>query len=77
MCHSIFKMPSFYAHALNGLFLLIAVILVIINMNELKRLKPSKKIMLVLLFSLGFGIHSLTHLGLEKVYDFNPLNVSV
>jgi hypothetical protein len=74
MCHPIFKMPSFYAHALNGLFLLIAILLVIMNRNELKRLKPSKMIIIVLLFSLGFGIHSLTHLGLEKVYGFNPIN---
>jgi hypothetical protein len=67
-------MPSFYAHALNGLFLLIAILLVIMNRSELKRLKPSKMIIIVLLFSLGFGIHSLTHLGLEKVYGFNPIN---
>ena len=67
-------MPSFYAHVLNGLFLLFAIILVIMNMTELKRLKPSKMIVIVLLFSLVFGIHSLTHLGLEKVYGFNPIN---
>lgn len=73
MCHPIFKIPSFYAHALNGLFLLFAIVLVIINFNEIKKLKPSKMIMLILFFSLAFGIHSLTHLGLEKVYDFNPL----
>lgn len=66
-------MPSFYAHALNGLFLLLAVVLVIVNMAEIKRLKVSKIIMIVLLFSLGFGIHSLTHLGLERAYGFNPL----
>ena len=73
MCHPIFKMPSFYAHVLNGLFLLFAIILVIMNMSELKRLKTSKMIYLLLLFSLGFGIHSLSHLGLERVYGFNPI----
>lgn len=72
MCHPIFKMPSFYAHSLNGLFLLFAIVLVISNFNEIKKLKPSKMIMLVLFFSIGFGIHSLTHLGLERVYGFNP-----
>jgi hypothetical protein len=74
MCHPIFKMPSFYAHVLNGLFLLIAIILVVMNMNELKRLKLSKLIHLVVLFSIGFGVHSLSHLGLERVYGFNPIN---
>jgi len=74
MCHPIFKTPSFYAHVLNGLFLLVAILLVIMNMNEIKRLKPSKMIVIVLLFSLVFGIHSLTHLGLENVYGFNPIN---
>jgi len=74
MCHPLFKMPSFYAHILNGLFLLFAVILVVMNMNELKRLKLSKMIYLILLFSIGFGVHSLSHLGLEKVYGFNPIS---
>ena len=38
MCRPIFKMPSFYSHALNGIFLLFAIVLVIINFNEIKKL---------------------------------------
>ena len=73
MCHPVFKMPSFYAHALNGMLLLVAILLVLFNFNEIKKLKPTKMIMLVLFFSIGFGIHSLTHLGLERSYGFNLL----
>ena len=73
MCHPIFKMPSFYAHALNGILILFAFLLVLLNMNELKKLKSSKILIIILLFSIGVGIHSLTHLGLERAYGFNPL----
>lgn len=70
MCY---KTPSFYAHVLNGIFLLVAVILLIVHFKEIKRLQPYIMIKLALFFSLAFGVHSLTHLGLEKVYGFNPL----
>lgn len=68
-----YKTPSFYAHALNGLFILFAVILAIVHFKELKRLQSYYMIKLFIFFSLAFGVHSLTHLGMEKGYDFNPL----
>ena len=65
--------PSIYAHALNGILLLIAVIILFRNWNKMMRLKPDKMIEMVLFFSLVIGVHSISHLGLETVYGLNPL----
>ena len=70
---NIFILPSFYAHALNGLLLLLAAILLYRNFAEIKRLEPYKRITLTLLFSLVIGIHGLSHLGLESVYGYTPI----
>lgn len=72
--YNIYNTPSFYAHIINGLFLLIAFILLFKYFSQIKRLEPYKIIILVLIFSLAVGIHSLSHLGLETIYNYNPLN---
>jgi hypothetical protein len=65
--------PSFYAHILNGLFLFFALILALNHLTALKQLDIYKKIIILLLFSVVFGIHSISHVGLEAVYNYNPL----
>jgi len=70
---TIYIVPSFYAHVINGILMLIAIILLYRNYSSVKRLEPYKQIMLVLLFSMAIGIHGLTHLGLETVYGYNPM----
>ena len=67
--------PSLYAHIITGLLLLIAVILFSINFSKIIRLEPYKLIVLCLLFSSVIGIHGISHLGLEKVYGYNPLKI--
>ena len=71
--YTIYLAPSFYAHVINGLFLLIAFILLFKNLPKLVNLEPYKKIILVLVFSISIGIHGLSHLGLETNYNYNPL----
>ena len=71
--NSIFIIPSFYAHVLNGFFMLLAMIISYRNFAEIKKLDSYKRIVLTLLFSITVGIHGLSHLGLENVYNFNPL----
>ena len=66
--------PSFYAHVLNALFLLLAAFILYKHFSVIKRLEPFKLLTLTLLVSVAVGIHGLTHLGLESVYGFNPLN---
>jgi hypothetical protein len=65
--------PSFYSHVLNGILILIIIIMIIQNYSTLNKLDIYKKVKLLILFSILIGIHSLSHLGLESVYQWNPL----
>lgn len=67
--------PSIYAHVLNAVLLLVAVVILITNYLQIKKLGAYEKITLSLLFSGVVGIHGLSHLGLEGVYGYNPLNM--
>jgi len=71
--NNIYLVPSFYAHFLNGLLLMVSLLILYTNYSSITKSEPYKIVILVLLFSIGFGIHSLSHLGLEKVYNLNPL----
>jgi len=62
--------PSFLAHIGNALFLLLAAVLFFQNYASIQK---TDMIMLALLASIAIGIHGLSHLGLERVYGFNPL----
>ena len=66
--------PSFYAHVLNALLMLVAVMLLV---KHYRALRPYETIVVALLFSIGIGVHGLSHLGLETAYGFNPLNAIV
>lgn len=62
--------PSFLAHIGNALFLLLAAVLFFQNYAGIKK---TDMVMLALLASIAIGIHGLSHLGLERIYGFNPL----
>jgi hypothetical protein len=67
--------PSFYAHVLNGIFLLVAIILLFKNYTSIKKIDNYKIIIMILLFSIASGVHGISHLSLEKGYSYNPLEV--
>ena len=71
--NKIYLIPSFYAHIFNGLLLLVAFIMLYKNYSKLTNLEPFKLIVLTLLFSLGVGVHGISHLGMEQNYNYNPL----
>jgi len=71
----IFTKPSFYAHAINGFTILIAIILIFINFNRLKKMDIYNIITLVISFGILIGIHGLLHLGLETQYNYNPIEL--
>lgn len=73
MNNKFFLNPSFYAHILNALFLLLAFFIFVKNYYKIINLDGYKLTKLFLLFSLAVGIHGLSHLGLEYVYNFNPI----
>ena len=68
-----FYAPSFYAHIINGLLMLFAFVLLYKNYSKISNLEPYKLIVLTLIFSICVGVHGLSHLGLETIYNYNPL----
>jgi hypothetical protein len=71
--NNIYLAPSFYAHIINGLLLLFAFVILCKNYDKISNLEPYKIMTIILLFSVGVGVHGLSHLGLEKNYNYNPL----
>ena len=70
---NIFLIPSFYAHFFNGFLLFIGILLIAFNYSTIKKTDPYKLIIFIFIFSIAVGVHGLSHLGLEKVYNFNIL----
>jgi uncharacterized membrane protein len=67
--------PSFYANGMNGLLLFIALIIIVLNYSKFTRLEayPGRTLYLILLLSIAVGIHGISHLGLERIYGYNPI----
>jgi hypothetical protein len=72
---NIYVMPSYYAHIINGLLLLVAVFIAAKNYPKIVVLEPYKLTLLTLCFSVAIGIHGLSHLGLEMGYGYNPMKM--
>jgi hypothetical protein len=73
--NTIYLKPSFYSHITNGVLLFIAFIILYKSYSKIIYLEPYKVISLILLLSISVGIHSLSHLGLEKCYGYNPISI--
>ncbi len=78
MCfQTVLAKPSFYGLMINGLLMLIFIIFIIQTWNKVREEKPHIHLMLLGLFTLIVGVHSLLHLGLEQTYGYNPLQNSM
>ena len=67
--------PSVYAHILNGVLLGIGILYLAWNSSTIMSKGPYQIVVLMLLLSIAMGIHGLSHLGLETVYNYNPLSL--
>lgn len=67
--------PSIITHTLNGFFLILSFLFVIINFSKLQNLDTYRMLVLILLFSLVLGVHGISHLGLEREYRYSPYNI--
>lgn len=67
--------PSFYAHILHSIIIIIAIIIFCNNYSILVT-NPYNTLIIVLLFCIIIGIHSLSHLGLEYIYKWPSINNS-
>lgn len=73
----VFLSLSFYSHIANLMFIFLAVYFVISNFSYIEKISPEKKIEVLLLFSIAAGVHGLSHLGLENLYQYNPMGFFV
>ncbi len=70
------KKPSFISMIFNGLLILYVLYLLVINWNKYNQ-ESVQFIILIILLSIMIGIHGLLHLGLEKNYNYNPLETGI
>lgn len=66
----VLQYPSFYAHVVQSLLILYAMYILLTHMSDFRALHFLPKMVIILLFAIVIGIHSLSHLGLEKAYHF-------
>lgn len=76
MHKNILIQPSFYAHIISGIVMFIAFISFILNYSKIKSLDSYRLLILILLLSICISIHGLSHLGLEIIYQYNPLEIN-
>lgn len=70
----LYTKPSFYALAFTGILYLFIMIILVKKWNTLNKLEPYKLITVLSLIGILIGVHGIIHLGLEKVYNYNPLD---
>ena len=75
MNDKLLKPPSYYALAITGILVLINIIIIAINFRKLisPGEKPYVTILVITCIGVLIGIHGILHLGLEKVYHYNPV----
>ncbi len=65
--------PSFFALVITGIISFIVLFIAFTNSTSIMKLGPNKKIAVLSLVGLTIGIHGLLHLGMESVYNYNPM----
>jgi hypothetical protein len=66
--------PAFYADIMSGVLILYIFTIIYISYSDIVRLTPYKNIIVLLLFSIIINLHGFSHLGLEYVYNYNPIH---
>lgn len=69
--------PSIYAHVISGGVLLVGVIYLALYSSKIMSRDPYQLLVLILLISISVGLHGISHMGLETVYNYNPLSLSL
>jgi hypothetical protein len=67
--------PSIMAHVLNGMLLFAAIIYIFANIHKIRALDVYRIIVIIILLSIGLGVHGISHLGLEKEYNYVPFDL--
>lgn len=69
--------PAIVAHTFSGGVLLASILYFASYFSKIISRDPYQLLVLILLFSIAIGIHGISHIGLESVYDYNPLSLFV
>ena len=69
---NIYNAPSFYVHILSSLVILFSIIL-FYNYSSMIMNNINMYIIIIILFAILLTLHSMSHLGLEIAYNYNPL----
>jgi L-cystine uptake protein TcyP (sodium:dicarboxylate symporter family) len=70
----ILSKPAFYTHVLTGIALIV-VILTLLAHRENLRLSLFQTILIILIIGILFGIHGLSHQGMDREYGYNPIEM--
>jgi len=65
--------PSILSHILSGVFLFAGMIVLVMHYSRISSVSPYRILLMLLVISVAIGVHGISHLGLEKVYGYNPL----
>lgn len=71
--NTILTKPSFWGNAIQGLLILFFLIFFLFKWKQFQQFSFYQKCIIILLIGILIGMHSLLHLGLEIVYNWNPL----
>ncbi len=63
-----------YAHFISGGVLVVSALYLVVYSSKLMSRDPYQILVLLLLISISVGIHGISHMGLESVYNYNPLS---
>ena len=66
--------PSFYAHTFSGGILFAGILYLAFCSSKIFSRDPYQIVVLIFLLSIATGIHGLSHIGLESVYNYNLLS---
>ena len=72
MLSNILVAPSLSSLFVTGFLLLFILGLFVANYKRFMTLDHYRKITILSLIAIAFGVHGLIHLGVEKEYGFNP-----
>jgi hypothetical protein len=65
--------PSYFAQIANGVLLLVFLYILLSNYSSFLKTDYVTKLQIIGALAIALGVHGSLHLGLEQVYDYNPL----
>ena len=68
--------PSIIVHLFSGAVLVISVIAILFYFSKIQSFDIYRMLVLLLLLSVAIGTHGISHVLLEKEYNYDPFNLS-